>query len=158
MTLANNGKEKKSFLSGIMDKFGSKKKEENSNPSNKNIQLNTKQEKEEAMTKESMTQSVMNSFMSSTNNYGNGISNTISSSITPDLLSNIDLNKSNTANKKEENHTTNTNGASTASASNSAKSSVNYNPSSKIKNPLSRLSMPSSRLASESIDYEPVFK
>jgi hypothetical protein len=156
MTLASNGKDKKgSFLSNL---FGGKKKDEN-----KNIQLNIKKEEQSSSNMESMTQSVINSFMSATNP-NNGINNTISASITPDLLNNIDLNKnqtssvsnvSNGANKKDDGQTgTNI----PLQQKSTQKHSSHINQASKIKNPLSRLSLGSSRLASESIDYEPVFK
>jgi len=156
MTLSSNGKDKKgSFLSNL---FGGKKKDET-----KHIQLNTKKDDQSNSSMESMTQSVINSFKSTTNS-NNGISNTLQASITSDLLNNIDLNQnqslnlsnsSNGASKKEEN---NANISIPLQQKYTQKHSSNINPASKIKNPLSRLSLGSSRLASESIDYEPVFK
>lgn len=88
-----------------------------------------------------------------TNNKTNNVTNSISSSITTDLLNNIDLNQLNL--KTEEKNIPNTLGQKNLISTN-----VNNNKMPE-KNPLNRLSMPSTRekrLATESIDYEPVFK
>ncbi len=146
-----------------MDKFSNKKTSEE-----KSIQLNIKKEENK------------NTQVTAINN----ITNSISASITTDLLSSIDLNQVSVNLKKDDlkdtnklpNQAINTtsnigntgNTASTATSNLSQMSNKTNQASSSInkskytdKNPLNRLSMPSSRekrLATESIDYEPVFK
>jgi hypothetical protein len=147
-----------------MDKFSNKKPSEDKD---KAIQLNTK--------KEEILPTNMPTNMSVT--HVNNISNSISASITSDLLSNIDLNQASLISKKEEkseskesnkflnknttdaNNNTNTI-TNLPNKNNPLTSNMNKTKYSD-KNPLNRLSMPNSRekkLATESIEYEPVFK